>query len=92
MKFAIASLFLAVSGLINALPASEAEAEVSNLSVRAKAGESCSKSGSVTCHAIKGQPKTSILVCSNGKWKTQSTCAKGTSCKYDSGKNWAWCG
>ncbi|CAH0041232.1 unnamed protein product [Clonostachys rhizophaga] len=92
MKFAIASLFLAVTGLVNALPSSEVEADAPNLSVRAKSGDSCSKSGSVTCYAQKGQPQTSILVCSGGKWKTQANCARGTTCKYDSGKNWAWCG
>ncbi|VUC31250.1 unnamed protein product [Clonostachys rosea] len=91
MKFVIASLFLAATGLVNALPSLEAETDVPHLSVRAKAGESCSKSGTVTCYAIKGQRKSSILVCSGGKWKTQSNCATGTSCKSDSGKNWAWC-
>jgi hypothetical protein len=52
MKFSIATLFLAATGLVSALPANENE---TNLEVRAEAGAGCSSAGRVTCSNSDGQ-------------------------------------
>lgn len=52
MKFSIATLFLAATGLVSALPASENE---TNLEVRAEAGAGCSSAGRVNCSNSDGQ-------------------------------------
>ncbi|CAI6091090.1 hypothetical protein V2G26_019204 [Clonostachys chloroleuca] len=92
MKFSIATLFLAATGLVSALPASENE---TNLEVRAEAGAGCSSAGRVNCSNSDGQRYPHILVCvdrGNGlKWFIQATCAAGTSCAYNDNPNQAWC-
>ncbi|VUC25939.1 unnamed protein product [Clonostachys rosea] len=92
MKFAVASLFLAATGLVSALPATENE---SHLETRAAVGSGCNQAGRVNCSNSDGQRYPHIVVCvdrgSGLKWEIQATCAAGTSCAYSDSSNWAWC-